>query len=116
MRDLGHELDVRVWTDSEAALGICSRQGFGKLRHLDTHTLWIQQAVRSSSIVLRKVPGERNPADIFTKHSISRDKLIELTNLFASEFRGGRAASAAKTRTTPGQKITMADAEDLDTH
>ena len=66
LRDLGHELPVRVWTDSSAALGICSRQGLGKLRHLDTHTLWVQQAVRSRRIDLRKVDGERNPADLFT--------------------------------------------------
>ena len=26
----------RVWTDSSAAIGICKRQGLGKLRHLDT--------------------------------------------------------------------------------
>ena len=32
------------WTDSSAAMRICNRQGSGKLRHLDTHTLWIQQA------------------------------------------------------------------------
>ncbi len=39
LRDLGVELPLRVWTDSSAAIGICTRQGLGKLRHLDTHTL-----------------------------------------------------------------------------
>ena len=29
-------LHGRVWTDSSAAIGICKRQGLGKLRHLDT--------------------------------------------------------------------------------
>ena len=53
MRDLGQDAPVRVWTDSEAAIGISSRQGLGKLRHLDTHTLWIQHAVRSGRIDLR---------------------------------------------------------------
>ena len=73
MEDLGHQLSVRLWTDSTAAMGICSRQGLGKLRHLDTHTLWVQQAVRSKAIDLKKIPGERNPADVFTKHPLSRD-------------------------------------------
>ncbi len=108
--DLGQDLPLRVWTDSSAALGICSRQGLGKLRHLDTHTLWVQQAVRSGQVDLRKIDGEVNPADLFTKHSISREKLMALTRLFDSEFRGGRAAGAAKTRTTPGNKTTMAEA------
>ena len=110
LRDLGISVPLRVWTDSSAAVGICSRQGLGKLRHLDTHTLWVQQAVRSRRLDLRKVAGEANPADLFTKHSISRDRLMSLTRLFDCEFRGGRAESAPKTRATTGLKVTMAEA------
>ena len=55
---LGVPLDVRVWTDSSAALGICLRQGLGKLRHIDTQTLWIQEKVRTKQIVLKKVRGD----------------------------------------------------------
>ena len=58
MADLGHDLPLRVWTDSSAAIGICTRQGLGKLRHIDTHLLWIQQAVRSKRVDIRKVLGE----------------------------------------------------------
>ena len=52
LKDVGIELPLRVWTNSSAAIGICSRQGLGKLRHLDTHTLWIQQAVRTKRVDL----------------------------------------------------------------
>ena len=55
--DLCVEVPLRVWTDSSAAIGICSRQGLGKLRHLDTQTLWVQQAVRTRRLELRKVLG-----------------------------------------------------------
>ncbi len=58
MHDLGINLPIRLWTDSSAAVGICQRQGLGKLRHLETHTLWVQHAVRSQRIELRKIPGE----------------------------------------------------------
>ena len=78
LKDLGVTAPLRVWTDSSAALGICSRQGLGKLRHLDTHTLWVQQAVRSGRLQLKKVPGESNPADLLTKHSISQAKAEQL--------------------------------------
>ena len=81
LRDLGVEAPTRVWTDSGAAIGICTRQGLGKLRHLDTHTLWIQQAVRLGRIDLRKVTGEVNPADLLTKHSLSRDRFEKLVAL-----------------------------------
>ena len=94
MRDLGHEMPVRVWTDSSAAIGISSRQGLGKLRHIATHTLWIQQAIRSKAIELRKVRGEVNPADLFTKHLSSRERVTNLTQLFGCEFREGRASIA----------------------
>jgi hypothetical protein len=111
LKDLGHDVPLRVWTDSSCALGICTRQGLGKVRHLDTHTLWIQQAVRSAQIDLRKIDGAVNPADVFTKHSLSRERLMALTRLFDSEFRDGRAKSAAQTRKTPGTRVTMADAQ-----
>ena len=69
MADLGYDLPLRVWTDSSAAIGICTRQGLGKLRHIDAHLLWVQQAVRSKRVDIRKVLGEENPADLFTKPS-----------------------------------------------
>ena len=43
LRDFGHDVRVRVWTDSSAAIGICQRQGLGRLRHIETQSLWIQQ-------------------------------------------------------------------------
>lgn len=109
LRDLGIQVGLRIWTDSPGAIGICWRQGLGKLRHLDTHTLWIQQAVRSQRIDLRKVPGEVNPADLFTEHSLSGERLMKLTNLFESEYRSGQAASAPKTRSTSGTRTTLAE-------
>ena len=111
LRDLGIEAPLRVWTDSSAAIGICSRQGLGKLRHLDTHTLWIQQAVRGRRVDLRKVPGESNPADLLTKHSHTREKLKQLVKLFSCEHIGGRAASAPALRRGESSKLTMGDAQ-----
>ena len=94
MADLEIALPVRAWTDSSAAIGIASRSGLGKLRHLETHTLWLQEKVRVGAISVRKVRGEVNPADIFTKHLPSREKVHQLLNLFGCEYRDGRAASA----------------------
>ena len=111
LKDLGVSLPVRVWTDSSAAIGICTRQGLGKLRHLDTHTLWIQQAVRTGRVDLRKVLGEQNPADLLTKHSISRQRLESLITLFGCEHLGGRAESAPQLRQGATTKVTMAQAD-----
>ena len=94
LKDIGLNIPVCVWTDSSAALGIASRSGLGKLRHLETHTLWVQEKVRTKAISVRKVRGEVNPADLFTKHLPSKDKVHQLLNLFGCEYRTGRAESA----------------------
>ena len=110
LKDLGVEVPLRVWTDSSAAIGICTRQGLGKLRHLDTHTLWIQQAVRTKRVDLRKVSGEVNPADLLTKHSLSRQRLESLVSLFSCKYLAGRAESAPSVRKGVSTKATMATA------
>jgi len=114
LQDLGIKASLRVWTDSSAAIGIASRQGLGKLRHLDTHTLWLQQAVRSRRLELKKVPGTANPADLLTKHSLTRDKVLELVKLFGCKFTEGRAATAPAMRAGIGLKTTMAQHHDND--
>ena len=110
LADLGINVPLRVWTDSSAAIGICSRQGLGKLRHLDTHTLWVQQAVRTGRVDLRKVLGEENPADLFTKHSLTKARMERLVSLHGCKYVDGRAESAPLTRKGESDKFTLADA------
>ena len=109
MKDLGYQLPVRVWTDSSAAIGICSRQGLGKLRHIATHTLWVQERVRSKAFELRKVRGEVNPADISTKHLLGADRVESLMKLFGCEFRQGRAGSAPQLKRAIADAIQLVD-------
>ena len=91
---------LRLWTDSSAAMGTAGRQGLGKLRHLECHSLWLQQRSRRNEFKLLKVPGESNPADLFTKHSESMRKLDELLKLFNRQVRDGRPAAAPSLKTT----------------
>ena len=100
LQDLGINAEVRLWTDSSASIGICSRQGLGKLRHIDTHTLWIQQAVRTGRVEIKKVLGSESPADLLTKHNLSRDKLDQLVKLYGCRYESGRADTAPKLRTS----------------
>lgn len=66
--DWGIECKGRVWADATAALGIVSRRGLGKVRHLDTSLLWVQEASLRKKILYSKVAGEFNIADLMTKH------------------------------------------------
>ena len=113
LRDVGLSLPIRVWTDSTATIGICGRQGLGKLRHVDTQCLWIQQRVRDGSVELCKVRGDENPADLFTKHLTSRDKIHSLLELFGCRYRGGRSLAAPVLRaglgTSKGELLELAE-------
>ena len=64
---MGIEARVEIISDSSAAKGIASRIGIGKIKHLDAGWLWIQECVKHGKIVLRKISGKHNPADLMTK-------------------------------------------------
>jgi hypothetical protein len=94
-QDLGSECQLRLHIDSSAAIGICKRSGIGKIRHLDTRLLWIQDLVRNGTINVLKVPGEVNPADLMTKHLCAENISAHLARLCCWE-REGRATCAPK--------------------
>ena len=43
---------------------------------------------------MQKVSGDVNPADLFTKHLPSRDKIHQLVKFFGCEYRAGRSEAA----------------------
>ena len=53
---------------------------------------------QDGAIAVKKVRGEVNPADLFTKHLASREKVHQLLKLFGCEYREGRASSAPQLR------------------
>ena len=67
LADFGIHVNVQVRSDATAALGMARRLGLGRVRHLATADLWIQQRVRSGEISLMKFPGTENSADLMTK-------------------------------------------------
>ena len=67
-KDLGPELSLRLWSDSSAAIGICRRRGFGRVRHLAIAGLWLQDTLRSHDFELLKVAGHDNASDLLTKY------------------------------------------------
>ena len=44
-KDLGVDVEVQINTDSSTGKSVASRRGAGKIRHLDTRDLWIQERV-----------------------------------------------------------------------
>ena len=91
--DYGWKIPLRLHSDATAAIGICRRKGLGKIRHLATADLWIQQKVRGREIDLRKILGSENPADVLTKY-VSRETMSKALSTMNMFFWTGRAACA----------------------
>jgi len=89
-RDLNCRLHGRVWADSSAALAIVKRSGAGKLRHINISLLWVQEQQKLKKLVYEKVPGQANPADLFTK-GVGREKLQQFAWASGQTFLDGRA-------------------------
>ena len=71
--DFGDHLDAGLWSDASAAIAISQRSGLGKLRHIQTQYLWLQERVSAKELKLTTVLGTANPADMLTKHLARAD-------------------------------------------
>ena len=61
------EFPVEVCGDSTVAIAFASRQGLGRQKHVMTRFLWVQHAVKSKRISLKKVDTRENVADARAK-------------------------------------------------
>ena len=94
-RDLGQEVEGVVFTDSSAALSMTGRIGAGKIRHLDTSMLWVQQKQMRGEVEFKKVLGSNNVADLWTKNV---DQNVRNKHMLEIGFRDaeGRAKRAVE--------------------
>ena len=65
--DWGLTMDLVVASDSSAARGTASRRGLGKLRHVQTRYLWIQERVAKNELKIVAVGTKQNVWDLCTK-------------------------------------------------
>ena len=66
-RDLGIDLEIDICTDSSSGKAFAARRGLGKMRHIETRYLWVQEHLALKTFRLHKVLGTENPADVLTK-------------------------------------------------
>ena len=91
--DWGLELEGDIMVDSSAALGVVSRRGAGRLRHVRVGQLWVQQKHETEELRYRKVKGTENPADALTK-ALSGSAIQKYLPWGGLESREGRADSS----------------------
>ena len=88
LSDFGMCADVVVRTDSSSGLAIGTRRGLGRLRHVQTRYLWVQQRVQQGDLRLKKEPGDTNVGDALTK-SLDERRMTNLLTMMGYEFRDG---------------------------
>ena len=86
-------LRLTLKSDATAAIGITQREGLGKVRHLATPDLWVQQRLRRREFNISKVPGTENPADLGTK-GLEREAIQRFLRTLGMARFEGRAAAA----------------------
>ena len=93
LADLGIHLRIRVMTDATSGRAIASRRGLGKVRHIATHELWIQEHVLRGHIELVKIKNTFNSSDVFATH-LDRSLMEEAISQLGHKFTGGRSSVA----------------------
>eukprot|EP00973_Karenia_brevis_P007032 954604-Karenia_brevis.AAC.1 len=51
------------------------------MRHLEIRDLWLQKEVADGKLLVEKVPGEENPADLMTKILSIKDIRLRLSKI-----------------------------------
>ena len=83
-QDLGMRVNIVMYMDASAAIGVLQRQGLGRMKHIEVQSLWLQDSARKKEVEIRKVHTDENLADLMTKplakHKVDR----HLDHMFVS--------------------------------
>ena len=66
IQEVGVQVGLHLLGDSSASHGTLQRLGSGRVKHLQTRQLWLQEKVFNGEVTVQKIPRERNWADLLT--------------------------------------------------
>ena len=67
LADWGIKVKLTILMDATAGKSIGSRRGLGKVKHINTIFLWVQELVTSGQVTVGKIHTSMNFADLLTK-------------------------------------------------
>ena len=79
-------VNIHVRSDSSGVIGVASRRGLQRLRHLDVRFLWLQAETANKNVRISKVPGPENVADANTKPADKRSLEFCRLNMGVTEI------------------------------
>ena len=88
-RDLGIRLHIRIMMDATAGIAIASRRGLGKVKHVDTNFLWVQEVIQNKKIHICKKHTSQMLADVMTK-PVTEQLMNRMMTTMNFEYRTGQ--------------------------
>ena len=121
LKDFGIDVRICIKSDATAAIGMARRQGLGRVRHLATSDLWIQQRLRAGDFTILKHPGTENSADLMTKVK-GRADISKFLGLMGFIMGKGRSEIAPKRHKwtvdrpvpSPGKDDVLSELQSID--
>lgn len=109
--DMGMTIEkpVKLLVDATAGIGIASRRGVGRIRHIHTPSLWLQRSVHNRRVAMDKIPGKINPADVGTKF-VNGESIRQMWDLCGFVLIAGTSAKALKAAIGRGKASTTSTA------
>ncbi len=80
LHDLGLGATTVIFTDSNAGRAITNRLGAGRMKHIETKYLHVQNLLREGRLSIQRVDGITNPVDLGTK-AVATPVLVKLLPL-----------------------------------
>ena len=105
----GLVLGLQALTDSSANNAMTHRLGVGKIRHLETKVLWLQQLVYRGFLTMSWSPGRYNNSDLGTK-VLGKARFLELVektglrDLKDSDIKVQQVANVLSTQAGPSKE------------
>ena len=65
--ELDMPVQLELLTDSSSAKAVTLRRGPGRMRHIESRQLWLQEECRQHRLTIEGFPTRGNDADMFTK-------------------------------------------------
>ena len=105
---LGHyEIEIKV--DSSAAHAFFHRRGVGRMKHIDSRILWLQDLIAAGGVRLKKIPRTQNLADMLT-HTPSAKELevfLPLMNLRRCSERDKELMTTRRYKPVPVENLKV---------
>ena len=97
----GGDIEVQIFTDSSACLGLLHKRGLGRARHMSVKQIWLQDELRAGRLSAHYLPGDENVSDMLTK-ALPRARFEELRLKFGVDASNAEASVSSTTRRRGG--------------